>query len=234
MGIDFLIVSSLELSEFILGGFADILTFTHAHLVLHNHCSRSLVRLKRNKEYRSRMEGLGDEDKEEHNNPESSRYSNILLLRADLIDFWHLCLTSSAWQQMIQVRKHYLLYPNPYPKKARLKSRFYAHPAFPLLMLTLMGGNDNIGCDGLIVRSNWRGYLEEFALVVAVLEESSLNMNDFENAHEKSRRHSKKRWATNGPERITSGSIEPMTNFEAKYFSSGEQVYELEIKEVKE
>ena len=53
------------------------------------------------------MEGLGDEDKEEHNNPESSRYSNILLLRADLIDFWHLCLTSSAWQQMIQVRKHY-------------------------------------------------------------------------------------------------------------------------------
>lgn len=180
------------------------------------------------------MEGSDDEDKRENNNnPELQTRNNVLLLRADLIDFWHLCLTSSIWQQTIQVQKHYLLYPNPYPKKARLKSRFYAHPAFPLLMLTLMGGDNTDKCDGLIVRSNWRGYLEEFALAIQVLEDSGLSMSGFQDVADISEGHCKSRWTIKGPERIASGT-EPMTNFEAKYFSCGEHVYELGVKPVAE
>jgi tRNA G46 methylase TrmB len=182
--------------------------------------SRSLVRLNKNWVYRNKLD-----------EPEDAT-NNVLLLRADLIDFWHLCLTSLVWQQTVHVKKHYLLYPNPYPKKARLKNRFYAHPAFPLLMLTLMmEGDEPNDSTQMIVRSNWKGYLEEFALSVAVWKETELDWNDLQNVprridegdcHEK--------WTMKGPERIESATNVPMTNFEAKFFSCGEPVYELDIK----
>ena len=51
--------------------------------------------------------------------------------------------------------RHYLLYPNPYPKASQLRKRWYGSPAFPSL-LALVGV--------LTVRSNWPIYVEEFAL----------------------------------------------------------------------
>ncbi|GHA98638.1 tRNA (guanine(46)-N(7))-methyltransferase TrmB [Modicisalibacter luteus] len=77
---------------------------------------------------------------------------NSLLVRADLVDFWRLAL-AAGWKP----RKHYLLYPNPYPKAAHLKMRWHGHPVFPAIVA--LGGR-------LEVRSNWRLYLEEFALAV--------------------------------------------------------------------
>lgn len=41
---------------------------------------------------------------------------NALLLRADLVDFWTLCL-----QNGVLLEHHFLLYPNPYPKPKHLK-----------------------------------------------------------------------------------------------------------------
>ncbi|MGO1343282.1 tRNA (guanine(46)-N(7))-methyltransferase TrmB [Chromohalobacter japonicus] len=78
---------------------------------------------------------------------------NALLIRADLVDFWRLAL-QEGWQPA----RHYLLYPNPYPKPAHLKMRWHGHPVFPAL--AGLGGE-------LEARSNWRLYLEELALALA-------------------------------------------------------------------
>jgi tRNA (guanine-N7-)-methyltransferase len=51
------------------------------------------------------------------------------------------------------------LYPNPYPKAAQIRKRWYASPAFPTLIK--LGGV-------LTVRTNWALYAEEFARALAV------------------------------------------------------------------
>ncbi|MBB3192301.1 tRNA (guanine(46)-N(7))-methyltransferase TrmB [Halomonas cerina] len=78
---------------------------------------------------------------------------NALLVRADLVDFWRLAL-AEGWRPA----RHFLLYPNPYPKPAHLKMRWQGHPVLPTILA--LGG-----C--LELRSNWRLYVEEFALAVA-------------------------------------------------------------------
>ncbi|WP_129140400.1 tRNA (guanine(46)-N(7))-methyltransferase TrmB [Modicisalibacter coralii] len=78
---------------------------------------------------------------------------NALLVRADLVDFWRLAL-AEGWRPS----HHYLLYPNPYPKASQLKLRWHGHSVFPTLLA--LGGR-------LELRSNWRVYVEEFALATA-------------------------------------------------------------------
>ncbi|TDO07663.1 MULTISPECIES: tRNA (guanine(46)-N(7))-methyltransferase TrmB [Halomonas] len=77
---------------------------------------------------------------------------NALLVRAELVDFWRLAL-AEGWRPA----QHYLLYPNPYPKAAHLKMRWQGHPVLPVILA--LGGR-------LELRSNWRLYVEEFALAV--------------------------------------------------------------------
>lgn len=79
--------------------------------------------------------------------------ANARLVRADLVDFWRLA-ERAGWAP----ERHYLLYPNPYPKAAHLKMRWHGHPVLPTLLA--LGG-------ALEVRSNWPLYVEEFALAVA-------------------------------------------------------------------
>ncbi len=74
---------------------------------------------------------------------------NLLLVRADLVDFWRLML-----EARMHPAQHYLLYPNPWPKKSQLARRWHGHPVFPTVLA--LGGH--IEC-----RSNWRIYIEEFA-----------------------------------------------------------------------
>jgi len=74
--------------------------------------------------------------------------SNYALVRADLIDFWRL-----AAQYEWQVERHYLLYPNPWPKKNALKKRFHGHPVF--WDLIKLGKYFEL-------RSNWKIYALEF------------------------------------------------------------------------
>lgn len=78
---------------------------------------------------------------------------NALLVRADLGDFWRLAY-AAGWQPV----RHYLLYPNPYPKAGHLKRRWQGHPVFPTLVA--MGGR-------IELRSNWSIYVEEFASALA-------------------------------------------------------------------
>lgn len=83
-----------------------------------------------------------------------SEEDNYLVVRADLNDFWRL-----AHQAGWQLDKHFLLYPNPYPKSAHVQRRWHASAAFA----------DIIKLGGLIeVRSNWVIYIEEFAQALSI------------------------------------------------------------------
>lgn len=71
---------------------------------------------------------------------------NFLIIRGNVLDLWPLLANEGFF-----FKKHFIFYPNPYPKKTRIKNRFYAHPVFmSMLKLSL----------NLEVRTNW----EIFAL----------------------------------------------------------------------
>jgi tRNA (guanine-N7-)-methyltransferase len=78
------------------------------------------------------------------------REGNALWLRAELASFWRLA-RADGWR----LHRHYLLYPNPWPKPGQLRRRWHAHPVFP----------DLLGLGGrLEMRCNWDIYALEFAL----------------------------------------------------------------------
>ena len=77
-----------------------------------------------------------------------------LCIRARLEDAWRLLAADGECPV-----RHYLLYPNPWPKPGHLGRRWPAHPVFPVLLA--LGGV-------LTVRSNWRVYLEECAVALGL------------------------------------------------------------------
>lgn len=81
--------------------------------------------------------------------------ANYTLVRANLVDYWRLLLEAG-----IRPQQHYLLYPNPWPKKPQLSRRWHGHPIFPTIIA--LGGA--IEC-----RSNWKIYIDEFAAAVQQL-----------------------------------------------------------------
>jgi len=74
---------------------------------------------------------------------------NCILLRAELATFWRL-LAADGYVP----HKHFLLYPNPWPKPSHLKRRWHGHPVFPCLLA--LGGEMQMRC-------NWEIYALEFA-----------------------------------------------------------------------
>jgi len=92
-------------------------------------------------------------DKSEQRIDKHSHYAvhqdNYRVIRADVNDFWRL-VRQANWK----VSQHYLLYPNPYPKKTQVQKRWHGSAA----MVDLMAITPNIE-----VRSNWLVYLMEFA-----------------------------------------------------------------------
>jgi tRNA G46 methylase TrmB len=90
-----------------------------------------------------------------HENQYPSEVSdNYLLLQADVEDFWRLAV-STGWS----LSRHYLLYPNPWPKSAHLKRRVHGSPLFSSLLA--LGGD-------IEVRSNWATYIEEFSAALSI------------------------------------------------------------------
>jgi tRNA (guanine-N7-)-methyltransferase len=77
---------------------------------------------------------------------------NAVWIRAELTSFWRLAL-QARWD----LERHYMLYPNPWPKPAQLQRRWHAHPVFPDVLR--LGGR-------LEMRCNWEPYALEFALAV--------------------------------------------------------------------
>ena len=91
---------------------------------------------------------------------------NFITVRADLVDFWRLMA-----KERIHPAQHYLLYPNPWPKKAHLGRRWHGHPVFPTIIA--LGGR--IEC-----RSNWKTYIDEFAAASQQLTGHSITTDKLE------------------------------------------------------
>lgn len=80
---------------------------------------------------------------------------NFVQVRADLVDFWRLMHASG-----VRLARHYVLYPNPWPKIGQLSRRWHGHAVFPTVVK--LGGV--FEC-----RSNWRIYIEECAAALVQL-----------------------------------------------------------------
>jgi tRNA (guanine-N7-)-methyltransferase len=78
--------------------------------------------------------------------------ANLCLVRSDLVDYWRLLA-----EHRVRLSRHFLLYPNPWPKIGHLSRRWHGHAVFPVL--PALGGI--IEC-----RSNWQIYVEEFAFAL--------------------------------------------------------------------
>jgi len=91
---------------------------------------------------------------------------NYILLRAELATFWRLLAIDEFLPQ-----RHFLLYPNPWPKPAHLARRWHGHPVFPQLLS--LGGEIELRC-------NWEIYAQEFALAVNIATGASVCPNNFQ------------------------------------------------------
>jgi len=80
---------------------------------------------------------------------------NAICVRADLVDYWRLLLWAG-----IRPARHYVLYPNPWPKVGHLARRWHGHPVFPAIVA--LGGI--FEC-----RSNWHIYINECAAALSQL-----------------------------------------------------------------
>lgn len=183
---------------------------------------RSLVRLERNRGFRIQQQQQQQYDAElvwrgeEETTSESC--ANILWIRAELVDFWRLLLQHQD-QHSWKVERHYLLYPNPYPKTKRLKSRWYGHPSFPLIL--------QLGGEEIVLRSNWETYLQEFAQSVIIADEVWARTNETNNYAQPYVES-----ARLGPvRRRVQQSEDGWSNFERKMDKVGEPTFELVLKQ---
>tara|TARA_B100001094_G_C18022293_1_gene715783 strand:- start:319 stop:993 length:675 start_codon:yes stop_codon:yes gene_type:complete len=94
---------------------------------------------------------------------------NYVLERVDLNDFWRL-VAQAQWP----VYKHYLLYPNPWPKSKHIRRRWHGAAVFPALLQ--IGGQ-------LELRSNWKLYLEEFQYALHQAGFMDTTFNAFQTEH---------------------------------------------------
>lgn len=128
--------------------------------------------------------------------------SNFIKVRADLVDYWRLMLQAGVYPD-----RHYLLYPNPWPKKHHLARRWHGHPIFPTIVA--LGGY--FEC-----RSNWRIYIEECAAAVNQLAGTGIDTEAYVPYH-------------SGSSDMHDIDADPLssaiTPFEFKYLSSGHSLW---------
>jgi len=90
---------------------------------------------------------------------------NYVLLRSELATFWRLLLDSGFTPE-----RHFLLYPNPWPKSGHLMRRWHGHPVFPVLLA--LGG-------GIEMRCNWEIYAREFARAAGIATGEIIGVEEF-------------------------------------------------------
>jgi len=91
-----------------------------------------------------------------------SKSGNCLLLRAELATFWRLLAKDGHF-----LKRHFILYPNPWPKPGHLSRRWHGHPVFPYLLA--LGGEIELRC-------NWEIYAQEFAMAVRIASGEPVNV----------------------------------------------------------
>lgn len=98
--------------------------------------------------------------------PEAMLPKNMIFVRADLVDYWRLLDEAG-----LRLARHYILYPNPWPKIGHLGRRWHGHPVFPFI--PRLGGV-------LECRTNWRVYAEEFASALGQVVKRDVGWESFE------------------------------------------------------
>ena len=93
--------------------------------------------------------------------------SNVLWVRAELLDFWRLALERVQENRWI-IPYHALYYPNPWPKQSEATRRFHLHPIFPTFM-ALSPVTE--------LRTNWDIYAQEFAEATRILDMEQRDSN---------------------------------------------------------
>jgi len=93
------------------------------------------------------------------------RRENCILLRAELATFWRLLARDGYSPE-----RHFLFYPNPWPKPGHLIRRWHGHPVFPQLLG--LGGEIELRC-------NWQIYALEFARAVTLATGKTVNVKTF-------------------------------------------------------
>ncbi|MDB5793859.1 MAG: tRNA (guanine46-N7-)-methyltransferase [Noviherbaspirillum sp.] len=91
---------------------------------------------------------------------------NLIRVRADLVDYWRLLHAAG-----VPLARHYVLYPNPWPKIGQLARRWHGHAVFPTV--AALGGQ--FEC-----RSNWRIYIEECAAALRQLTGREVRCEQYE------------------------------------------------------
>jgi tRNA (guanine-N7-)-methyltransferase len=82
---------------------------------------------------------------------------NCLLIQAECDDLWRLMA-----EHGMNVDRHYMLYPNPWPKTKHLQRRVHGGVGFYWLLR--LGGR-------IELRSNWQTYVEEFGVAMHLAEQ---------------------------------------------------------------
>lgn len=118
---------------------------------------------------------------------------NLMLLQSNCVHLWRL-IKQSSWN----IQRHYLFYPNPWPKPGHLQRRWHAHPIFPTLF----------GLGGVLtLRTNWHIYALEFVQALELMSEQLSQKRHFN---------------------VNTLQLEKaMTPFERKYLKSQHPLYEV-------
>ena len=120
---------------------------------------------------------------------------NLRFVRTDLQDFWR-----ALHHLHIEVDRHYLLYPNPWPKAHHLMRRWHGHSVWPHL-LALKGH--------LELRTNWLLYAQEFEQALILSGHEQVVRNSLDN---------------------TEVLKNPLTLFEKKYAENGHLLTRVQVR----
>lgn len=91
---------------------------------------------------------------------------NCVLLRAELSTLWRLLVDDKLLPE-----RHFIFYPNPWPKPGHLSRRWHGHPVFPWLLA--LGGEIELRC-------NWEIYAMEFAQAVQLATGEKVEVEKFQ------------------------------------------------------
>jgi tRNA (guanine-N7-)-methyltransferase len=152
--------------------------------------------------------------KSKNTTPYIFRKDNLILVQANLIDFWNLIYqknqsyldnpNKSNSNKKWNITHHFILYPNPYPKAAQFKQRFHGHPIFPT-MLKLS--------PRLEIRTNWDIYIKEAYQAINICNK------DLDN--------NLKIYIENINNDLNSKNLNPISLFEDKYLKNNIKIFKL-------
>ena len=94
-----------------------------------------------------------------------NQFPNAHFFQVLLEDCW-----AYAYATEWPIDAHFLLYPNPWPKKKHLTRRWYAHPIFKTLLLL---------SPNLQIRTNWSLYAREFVSCVSAIPSRIFSIDEF-------------------------------------------------------